>query len=53
MRDQTSERPHVLYRSPTDGIDGPEDYPDAPISIVCERHTPGAGPVRRDGRHRR
>jgi len=42
MRDQTTERPNVLYRSPTDGIDGPEDYPDAPISIVCERHTPGA-----------
>ena len=42
MRDQTTERPLVLYRSPSDGIDGPEDYPNAPISIVCERHTPGA-----------
>jgi quercetin dioxygenase-like cupin family protein len=43
MRDQATPGSGVLYRSPADGIHGPEDYPDAPINIVCERHTPGAG----------
>lgn len=42
MHDQSAPGPEVIYRSPVDGIAAPEDYPDAPISIVCERHTPGA-----------
>lgn len=37
-----SERPELSYRPPGDGITAPEDYPDAPISIVCDRTTPGA-----------
>jgi uncharacterized cupin superfamily protein len=32
----------VAYRSPAEGISGPEDYPNAPISIVCDRSTRGA-----------
>jgi uncharacterized cupin superfamily protein len=32
----------LRYRAAADGIAAPEDYPDAPISIVCDRHTPGA-----------
>jgi len=32
----------LSYRSPTEGIFAPEDYPDAPISIVCDATTPGA-----------
>jgi uncharacterized cupin superfamily protein len=32
----------LTYRPPGGGIDAPEDYPNAPISIVCERTTPGA-----------
>lgn len=32
----------VRYRSPSQGIAGPEDYPNAPISIVCDRSTVGA-----------
>lgn len=43
MSEQTDQAPTVLYRSPSEGIDGPEDYPNAPISIVCDRSTPGAG----------
>lgn len=38
-----SEQPTMRYRPPTDGIAAPEDYPNAPISIVCDRSTPGAG----------
>ena len=33
--------PRVHYRSPHDGIAAPEDYPDAPISLVLERSTAG------------
>lgn len=43
MSEQSDQGPAVLYRSPTEGIEGPEDYPNAPISIVCDRTTPGAG----------
>jgi uncharacterized cupin superfamily protein len=35
--------PSLAYRRPTEGIFAPEDYPDAPISIVCDHDTPGAG----------
>jgi uncharacterized cupin superfamily protein len=37
-----SEQPRVHYRSPFEGIAAPADYPDAPISIVCDRTTPAA-----------
>ncbi|MEX1296091.1 MAG: cupin domain-containing protein [Candidatus Limnocylindrales bacterium] len=43
MSEQPQQDPVVLYRRPTEGIKGPEDYPNAPISIVCDRSTPGAG----------
>lgn len=33
--------PRLRYRSPHDGIGAAADYPDAPISIVCDRSTPG------------
>ena len=32
----------LSYRSPTGGIYAPADYPNAPISIVCDATTPGA-----------
>ena len=32
----------LSYRSPTEGIFAPEDYPNAPISIVCDATTSGA-----------
>ncbi len=34
--------PRLFYRPPDDGIRAPADYPDAPISIVLDRSTPGA-----------
>jgi mannose-6-phosphate isomerase-like protein (cupin superfamily) len=34
--------PGLHYRRPDQGIAAPEDYPDAPISIVLDRTTPGA-----------
>ena len=37
-----SEQPTMRYRPPDDGIAAPEDYPNAPISIVCDRTTAGA-----------
>jgi uncharacterized cupin superfamily protein len=46
MEDEMSEQglsgPRLHYRSPQDGIAAPEDYPDAPISLVLERSTSGA-----------
>lgn len=34
--------PRLSYRPPHEGIAAREDYPDAPISLVLERSTPGA-----------
>ena len=32
----------VTYRGPGDGLGGNEDYPNAPIDVVCDRSTVGA-----------
>jgi uncharacterized cupin superfamily protein len=42
MSTRSTEDSAVAYRSPREGIAGPEDYPNAPISIVCDRSTAGA-----------
>lgn len=36
------EGPRATYRRPDEGIAAPEDYPDAPISLVLDRTTEGA-----------
>jgi uncharacterized cupin superfamily protein len=42
MRHQQATGPRLRYRAPHEGIRAPADYPDAPISIVLDRRTPGA-----------
>jgi uncharacterized cupin superfamily protein len=42
MAEQEAGGTGVSYRSPGQGIAGREDYPNAPISIVCDGSTPGA-----------
>jgi mannose-6-phosphate isomerase-like protein (cupin superfamily) len=42
MSGQGISGPRLHYRSPQDGLAAPEDYPDAPISLVLERSTAGA-----------
>ena len=42
MRRQPSQATGVSYRGPGEGFAAPEDYPNAPISIVCDRRTRGA-----------
>jgi uncharacterized cupin superfamily protein len=42
MRYRHESGPRLRYRAPHEGIRAPADYPDAPISIVLDRRTPGA-----------
>lgn len=42
MSTPPSAGPRLSYRPPAGGIAAPADYPDAPISLVIERSTPGA-----------
>jgi uncharacterized cupin superfamily protein len=42
MPTDTPAGPRLTYRPPGDGIAAPEDYPDAPISLVVNHSTPGA-----------
>lgn len=42
MDSATPAGPRISYRPAADGIAAPADYPDAPISLVVNRSTPGA-----------
>jgi len=42
MPEEAIAGPRLYVRPANDGIAAPEDYPDAPISLVLERSTPGA-----------